>query len=54
VNPARSFGAAIFSGSDAMKQLWVFIVFPLIGGALGFVIWQLVHEGRGLTAKQDT
>ena len=30
VNPARSFGAAIFSGVDALEQLWAFIVFPLL------------------------
>jgi aquaporin Z len=53
VNPARSFGAAIFSGSDAMKQLWVFIVFPLIGGALGWVIWQVVHEGNAPTLRRE-
>jgi aquaporin Z len=46
VNPARSFGAAIFNGSDAMSQLWAFIVFPLIGGALGYLVWLLVHETR--------
>jgi aquaporin Z len=44
VNPARSFGAAIFSGSDALTQLWAFIVFPLVGAALGFAGWKLVHE----------
>jgi aquaporin Z len=46
VNPARSFGTAIFSGADAMKQLWVFIIFPLIGALLGMLIWLLVHETR--------
>src|SRR5215218_374653 len=35
VNPARSIGTAVFGGGDAMKQLWLFIVFPLIGGVLG-------------------
>ena len=44
VNPARSFGTAIFSGSDAMSQLWVFILFPLVGAAVGFIAWALVHE----------
>jgi aquaporin Z len=44
VNPARSFGAAIFSGSDAMSQLWVFIVFPLVGAVLGVLIWLVVHD----------
>jgi aquaporin Z len=42
VNPARSFGAALFAGSDALEQLWAFIVFPLIGGALGAVIAKTV------------
>jgi aquaporin Z len=53
VNPARSFGTAIYSGSDAMKQLWVFIIFPLVGGVLGVAIWQLVHEGEGLSLKRE-
>jgi len=34
LNPARSVAAAIFGGGDALKQLWVFIVFPLIGAAI--------------------
>jgi aquaporin Z len=34
VNPARSLGAAVFAGTAALDQLWVFIVAPLIGGAL--------------------
>ena len=38
VNPARSIAAAIYGGGDALAQLWVFIVFPLVGGLLaGFV-----------------
>jgi len=35
VNPARSLATAIFQGGDALTQLWAFIVFPLIGGAVG-------------------
>jgi len=48
VNPARSFGAAIFadSNSDALKQLWVFIVFPLIGAAVGVALWMLLDASR--------
>jgi aquaporin Z len=42
VNPARSFGAALFAGSDALEQLWAFIVFPLIGGALGVIVTRFV------------
>ena len=44
VNPARSFGAAIYSGSDALSQLWAFFVFPLIGGVVGVLIWLFVHN----------
>ncbi len=46
VNPARSFGAAIFSGTEAFKQLWVFIVFPLIGAVLGVLVWLAVDDGK--------
>ena len=63
VNPARSFGAAIFSGTDALVQLWVFIIFPLVGGVLGVLVWLLVHDERledtifggqsGLVAARD-
>jgi aquaporin Z len=44
VNPARSIGAAVFSGSDALAQLWAFIVFPMIGALAGYAAWLLVHE----------
>jgi aquaporin Z len=46
VNPARSIGVAVFEGGWALKQLWVFIVFPIIGGALGALVWKaLDHDG---------
>lgn len=38
VNPARSIATAIYGGGDALLQLWVFILFPLVGGLLaGFL-----------------
>jgi aquaporin Z len=46
VNPARSLGAALFSGSDAIVQLWAFIVFPLLGAVVGVLVWLLVHENE--------
>jgi aquaporin Z len=52
VNPARSFGTAIFSGVDAMEQLWVFIVFPLVGALLGMLVWLLVHQTPGPVRHQ--
>ncbi len=40
VNPARSIGPAIFAGGQALADLWVFIVAPLIGGALAACVWK--------------
>jgi aquaporin Z len=42
VNPARSIASAIFATTDAWAQIWLFIVGPLVGGALGGVIWRYV------------
>lgn len=42
VNPARSIAAAIFATNGAMSQVWLFIVAPLIGAALGGLIWKYV------------
>lgn len=42
LNPARSIASAIFSTTGAWSQIWVFIVAPLAGGALGGLIWKYV------------
>ncbi|MCV6585319.1 MAG: aquaporin Z [Marinibacterium sp.] len=42
VNPARSTGVAIFADTEAMKQLWVFWVAPLVGALVGAVIWRMI------------
>ncbi len=46
VNPARSLGAAIFAGGDALGQLWAFIVFPVVGAVVGVVVFAAVHGER--------
>lgn len=40
VNPARSTAAALFADTAAISQLWLFWVAPLIGAALGAIIWK--------------
>ena len=40
VNPARSTAAALFADTGALGQLWLFWVAPLIGAAVGAVIWK--------------
>ncbi|SFK66246.1 aquaporin Z [Shimia haliotis] len=42
VNPARSTGVALFADGPALAQLWLFWVAPLIGGALGAVLWKAI------------
>jgi aquaporin Z len=42
VNPARSTGPALIVGGWALEQLWMFWVAPLIGGALGALVYGLV------------
>lgn len=38
VNPARSIGPALFAGGAAISQLWLFIVAPLLGGAIAGIL----------------
>jgi len=40
VNPARSLATAVFQHTWALKQLWAFIVFPIVGGLLGALLWR--------------
>lgn len=45
VNPARSIAAAIFADNGALGQVWLFIVAPMAGAALGAIIWKtLLHR----------
>ncbi len=44
VNPARSTGVALFADGPALAQLWLFWVAPLIGGALGAILWKMVSS----------
>lgn len=40
VNPARSTGVALFADGPALGQLWLFWVAPLVGAAIGAMIWK--------------
>ena len=50
VNPARSTGPALLVGGWALEQLWMFWVAPLIGGALGAVVYRAVTVSRPVSA----
>ena len=51
VNPARSFGPALLVGGDALANVWVFIVAPLIGGVLAALIYRAL-DGNGEKSKK--
>lgn len=40
VNPARSTAVALFAGSGALSQLWLFWVAPIIGGVIGGALYK--------------
>ncbi len=42
VNPARSFGPALLAGGDALANVWIFIVAPLVGGVLAALCYKLI------------
>lgn len=46
VNPARSTAVALFQGTWAIDQLWVFWVAPIIGGILGGIIYRTLLEKK--------
>jgi len=41
VNPARSTGVAVFLGGWAVQQLWLFWLAPIVGGALGALLYRV-------------
>jgi len=42
VNPARSTGPAVFVGGWAVQQLWLFWLAPIVGGAIGAILYNTV------------
>jgi aquaporin Z len=55
VNPARSTAVAVFAQTGALGQLWLFWIAPLVGAALGAVIWKFLlapGESPGLIGRE--
>ena len=44
VNPARSTGPALFVGGWALQQLWLFWVAPIVGGAVGGLVYRWLSD----------
>jgi aquaporin Z len=54
VNPARSTGVALFAGGWALRQLWLFWLAPLIGGAVGGLLYRALAEPQPLAVDRHT
>lgn len=61
VNPARSLGPALFAGSPALTQVWLFLVAPLIGAVLAALVHEVTHPlmaavraARAASAEAET
>ena len=46
VNPARSIGPALFEGGQALCDLWVFIVAPIVGAVLSALVWKVLASDK--------
>ncbi len=44
VNPARSFGPAMFAQGKALQQLWLFMIAPVIGAVAAAFMWKGIFE----------
>lgn len=52
VNPARSTGPAIIQGGEALTQLWIFWVAPIVGAMLAGIVYKFMG-GSGVAIDGD-
>ena len=53
VNPARSLGPALVVGGSALNQVWLFIMAPLVGGALAAGLHRLLYREEDITLAAE-
>ena len=51
MNPARSFGPALVSGT--WTDFWVYLAGPVLGAALGALAYQLIRGGSAIASSTD-
>ena len=54
MNPARSIGPALFAGWDPILQLWVFIIFPVVGGLIAGLSYGALFGSGATVPHQET
>ncbi|MBR4009894.1 MAG: aquaporin [Clostridiales bacterium] len=52
VNPARSIGPALFKGGEALENVWIFIVAPLVGAAFAAIIYRFLDPSSVTSEKK--
>lgn len=57
VNPARSFGPALLQAfgksTEALKQIWIFIIGPLVGAIFAAVVFMIMESRKTDSEEQD-
>jgi aquaporin Z len=53
VNPARSIGPAVFVAGTALRQLWVFILAPIVGGLIAAGVYTALRLPQGAAASGE-
>jgi aquaporin Z len=53
VNPARSTGVAIFASGWAVHQLWLFWLAPLVGGAVGGMVYRVLFAEQSEISREQ-
>ena len=51
MNPARSIASAIYGGPDALIQLWVFIVAPIVGALIAGLTYGRLFDRKATKAE---
>ena len=46
VNPARSLAPAVIQGGEALKQVWLFLLAPLVGGGLSAIVFKYLNSDK--------
>lgn len=44
INPAVSFGTAVFAGGDGFEQVWLIMLFQLVGAVLGVLLFLAIDD----------
>lgn len=53
INPARSFGPALFAGGWAIAQLWLFVLVPLLGGLCAAGVYRAIRVSAPLVTPRQ-